>query len=194
MRLVYTDRVSRRLRLAVAGVLCLGVARCTTTESWGTPRYFERVVGIAFAPRGAVVNCRVDAWIDFSAFRRVPLPPSVAADLRARGADVLHGHPLPGAGEGERRRVEWRRGPLSADARRALDFALTGAASAVESSACPGGNAARMRAAVLAGLGRPTTFYTYQFESDTGEVQPEALEFRILDLDEGVLYELVEFN
>jgi hypothetical protein len=192
--LVYTQTVTHRLRLAVAGVLCLAVAGCTAAEPWGTPRYFERVIGVAFAPHGAVVHCRVEAWVDYSAFRRVPLPPSVAADLRQRGADILRGHPLPLAAEGKRRRVEWRQGPLSADARKALDYALTGAASAVESSACPAGNASRMRAAISNALARPTTFHTFQFESDTGEVQPEALEFRILDLGEGVLYELVEFS
>lgn len=186
--------MTRRLRLAVAGVLFLPALGCTAIEPWGTPRYFERVVGVGFAPDAAVVNCRVEVWVDYSAFRRVPLPAAVAADLRQRGADILRGHPLPVAEERERRRFAWRRGPLSVEARKALDFALLGAESAIESSACPAGDAARMRAAVADALGRPTTFHTFQFASDTGEVQPEALEFRILDLDQGVLYELVEFS
>jgi hypothetical protein len=68
---------------------------------------------------------------------RAPLVYTDTVTRRLRLA--VAGVPLPVAAEGERRRVEWRRGPLSADARRAL-------------------------------------------------------EFRTLDLDEGVLYELVEFS
>ena len=41
---------------------------------------------------------------------------------------------------------------------------------------------------------RDTTLYSYQWQSVDGRVLPEALEFRILDLVDGVLHELVNFS
>jgi hypothetical protein len=182
------------MRLLVVSALSVATAACAASAPWGTPRYFERVVGLAFAPDGPIVECRLEWGMDYAAFRRVRLPAAVTTELRRREPDVLRRHPLPLAADDTRRRFEWRRGPLTADARKALDFALSGASSAIEASKCQGVDTARMRTAVANALQRSATYHAFQFESESGEVVPEALEFRILDLDEGVLYELDDFS
>ena len=47
---------------------------------------------------------------------------------------------------------------------------------------------------VEASITKPTTFCTFQYLSPDGRVLAEALEFRILDPIEGVLFELVNFS
>jgi hypothetical protein len=52
-----------------------------------------------------------------------------------------------------------------------------------------------VRELVTRSAAKPTTLHSYQFEAHGGnQVIPEALEFRVLDTQEGVLYELVNFS
>lgn len=178
------------LRLALFSALCAG---CGPTDRWGTPQYFERITGVAFEPAGPSIRCQQETGFDYVAYRQIRLPQSAI--------DVLQGQPSALATfphqldyERERRLALWARTPLSPEAQTALEFALSGAVAAIDESGCGALASADARESVQRALGRQTTFYSYQLKAPAGQVLPEALDFRILDLEAGVLYELVNFS
>lgn len=177
-------------RLAWLAVVC---ASCDPSDQWGTAQYFERLTGVAFVPAGPSIGCRREAGVDYVAYRQVRLPPRAIDTLRGQPS-VLATFPHQLDYERDRRLVLWARTPLSPEAQTALEFALSGAAAAIDGSGCGALASTDARASVLRALERPTTFYSYQLKAPAGEVLPEALDFRVLDLEAGVLYELVNFS
>jgi hypothetical protein len=179
-------------RLAAVALLLVFCASCGP-DRWGTPEYSEQLTGVQFAPDGQVLFCRDEAGLDFAAFVRVPLSKDTVRMLNERAA-AMSNHPRQLDYERDRRLQRWGNGPLSDEARSVLDWALLGAEHAIKESKCGALPGQDVRKAMLEALGRPTTLYSFQYKAIGAEVSPEALEFRILDLEEGVLYELVNFS
>jgi len=96
--------------------------------------------------------------------------------------------------ERERRLARWATGPLNPEAQEALRLALSGAVAAIDESGCGALPSNAARDSVMRAIERPATLYSYQVLAPKGNVRPEALVFRILDLEAGVLYELVNFS
>jgi len=182
------------LSTSLGGVLLVVTCTsCDPADQWGTPPYFERLTGVAFAPEGPSIRCQKESGFDEVAFVQVRLPREAVDRLRARPG-ALSGFPHQLDYERERKLKTWASGPLSAEAQAALDLALAGAALAIEESGCGSVSSAEARESVLRAMERPTTFYTYQYKPVGSEVLAEALDFRVLDLEAGVLYELVNFS
>ena len=184
------------LRLAqctTAALLLAMCAGCDPADRWGTPEYFERPIGVPFAPEGQVVRCQHEGGIHHVAFTRVRLPQHAVDALRSQ-VSALSRFPQQLEHERNRRLRSWAAGPLSTEAQAALELALAGAADAVEKSGCATVVSDDPRQVITGILARPTTFYTYQYSPTGAELSAEALEFRVLDLDAGVLYELVNFS
>lgn len=181
-------------RSVILVALLVSTAACERADRWGTPAYFERLVGHGFTPASAPISCYQGSFVDFVAYKRTALPAELAEALRLTPGS-LERLPEQLADERDRTLRRWSPGPLSAEAREAFEFALAGAMHAVEKSGCRGVVANDVRFAMLRSLERRgTTLYSYQWQSVDGRVLPEALEFRILDLVDGVLHELVNFS
>jgi hypothetical protein len=188
VRVVHTQRVRTILGLALLATAC------SRSETWGTPEYFERIVGVRFEPSAPVIRCQQETGFDHVGFRIVRMPDPTTAYVRAN-ISLLTSHPRQEPYERQRTLVHWSEGPLEGRAREAFEFALLGAEAAVEESACEGMRSRRVRDLVMRSLVKPTTLYSYQFDAHDGDqVIPEALDFRVLDTQEGVLYELVNFS
>jgi hypothetical protein len=184
-------RYSRALlRIALFAALAAG---CEASGQWGTPQYFERITGVAFVPNGRVIRCQQETGFDYVAFRQVRLPQS-AIDILRRQPSMLAAFPHQLEYERERRLARWARVPLGPEAQEALDLALSGAVAAIEESRCGALASIAARESVLRAIERPTTFYSYQLLAPEGQILPEALDFRLLDLEAGVLFELVNFS
>jgi hypothetical protein len=181
------------LRCSGLAFLVLLAAACDRRGTWGTPEYFERIVAVQFTPVAPVIRCQQETGFDYVAFRLVRMPADIAEALEQRSS-VLPSFPEQLAYERERMIQHWTRAELSTEAREALEFALSGATAAVDESRCDGIRADQVRKLVVATLAKPTTWHSYQFKSLDGRVLPEALEFRVLDPIERVLYELVNFS
>jgi len=173
--------------------LLIVTAACDRRDSWGTPEYFETIISLKFMPAARVIRCQHETGFDYVAFRVVRIPVSAAEALRERSS-VLPSFPEQLPYERDRKIQRWTRGELSTEAREALEFALSGAIAAVEESRCDGIRADHVRELVAASIAKPTTWHSYQFKSLDGRVLPEALDFRVLDPVERVLYELVNFS
>jgi hypothetical protein len=180
-------------RAGIVTALVLMLLGCEPADRWGTPEYFERLVGARFVPASPPVRCQHESGLDVVGFKRVRLPLELAETLRRR-PDILAALPRQLPYERERTLRRWTQGPLSAEARDAFELALAGALAAVDRSRCAGVDAEEVRPSVLASLAKSTTLYSYQWKSFDGRVVAEALEFRVLDPVEGMLYELVNFS
>jgi hypothetical protein len=101
-------------------------------------------------------------------------------------------HQLPY--ERERRLQTWTQASLSAEAREAFELAMVGAGQALQDPGCRGINGDDVSTHVAASLRKATTFYTFQYKQVDGRVLAEALDFRVLDLADGILIELVNFS
>jgi hypothetical protein len=178
----------------IALVATLSIATACT-DHWGTPQYFELMLGVPFTPTSPVLRCQSGAGFDYVAFRVVHLPNSVADGFRADSARLAE-FPRQDPDELDRTLHRWTRGDLSREARDALDLAVLGAESAVRESKCEGVLPEQVRKWVTASLARQTSWHSYQFKQVPGDdrVRPEALDFRVLDPVAGVLYELVNFS
>jgi hypothetical protein len=170
---------------AALGAGCAGPAE-------PTPAYVEQLIGVAGLPEGSA-ECIVRAGFDYAAFRRVELPFAVADRLR-RDVSPLLDLPRPDPDDPRLRVRPWIAGPLSSEAQRAFDRALAGAESAIVDTGCRAIGVEEARDAVRRALGRPTTFHSFSYWSDTADVLDEQLDFRILDLEDGVLYELANYH
>jgi hypothetical protein len=170
--------------------LCTG---CESSDQWGTPQYFERITGVAFAPVGSSIRCQQNTGFDYVAYRQVRLPKSAIDTLRAQSS-ALNTFPHQLEYERERRLARWARVPFGPEAQEAFQLALSGAIAAIDKSGCGALPSITARESVLRAIGRPTTFYSYQLLAPEGQVLPQALDFRLLDIDAGVLYELVNFS
>ena len=151
------------------------------------------MTGVAFEPDGPFIHCAQTSGFDVVAFSKVRLPQEAVYQIREQ-PEVLSGFPRKMEYERERKSETWAAGSLSTEAQTALELALVGAVAALDESGCVTVPSAIARQSVLRAVGRPTTFYSYQFKPVESEVVPEALEFRVLDLEDGVLYELVNFS
>jgi hypothetical protein len=178
-------------RLAAAA-LVLALAASCGADRWGTPEYFERLTGVRFAPDGQVVRCQLESGPDVAAFIKVRLSKNTIRMLNEQAASMSN-YPRQLDYERERRLQRWGNNPLSDEGKAILDWALLGADHAIEQSKC-GVSSQEARKAVLQALGRSTTLYSFQYKRVGADAGPEALDFRILDLAEGVLYELVNFS
>jgi len=184
----------RRNRAALQLVLSAALyAGCASSERWGTPQYFERLTGVAFVPVVPPIRCQQESGLDYVAYRQVRLPDAAIHALRGT-ASPLAAFPQQLEYERERRLARWVRAPLVPEAQEALRLALSGAVAAIDESGCRALPSNVARDSVLRALGRKTTFYSYQLLAPEGQVRPEALDFRVLDLDAGVLFELVNFS
>ena len=174
------------------GVLLLACASCADT--WGTPAYFERILSVRFEPEAPVIRCET-AGLDYVAFRVVHVPATTAVTLGAN-PEALGGFPHQAPHEKERILRRWTSGDLTTQAREALDLALSGAEAAVIESNCGAVASTEIRAWVNKSLARGTTLHSYQFQQMSGETRAvaEALEFRIFDPVERLLFELVNFS
>jgi hypothetical protein len=148
---------------------------------------------VRFVPTQPVMRCQDEVGFDFTAFRRVGLPQSAVETLR-NGPKKLATLPRQFPYERDRRLQKWSQSPLSIEAREALEFAMVGAVAAVEHAGCHNIDSDRIRSAVSDSLRKPTTFYMFQYKRVGDQVLPEALDFRILDLADGILFELVNFS
>jgi hypothetical protein len=171
---------------ALVSLIALG---CNGPGEWGTPEYFERIVGVKLTPGAPVVTCADDSGPGVLAFRRVQLPADVADKLR-EGA-VLRGLPQQPSSEQQRKLQQWTHGALSEEARQAFELAVSGAATAIEHSRCRTLKSEQVVQQIRAALAKDTTWYSYGFKSADGRVASDDLEFRILDPIDRVLYELV---
>jgi hypothetical protein len=180
---------SRANQLAVFLLACAGCA-----DAWGTPAYFERILSVQFVPEKPVIRCET-AGIDYVAFRVIHVPATTAVRLGAN-AEALAAFPHQAPHERERILRRWTSGDLSMQAREALDLALSGAEDAVVESNCGAVSSSQIREWVNKSLARPTTLHSYQFRQVSGEtrVVAEALEFRMFDPVERLLFELVNFS
>lgn len=186
----YLSILRTSLRVVLLAGTCLG---CDPADHWGTPQYFERLTGVAFAPAAPPTRCTQTSGLEVAAFIQVRLPQEAVDRFRER-PEALAGFPRQMDYERERKLIPWTRAPLSIEAQTALQLALSGAVAAIDESGCGAVPSAQARESVLPIVSRPSTFYSYQFKPTASEVVPEALEFRVLDLDEGTLYELVSFS
>ena len=181
-------------RTSLALVLLIATCtNCKPADRWGTPAYFERLTGTAFAPDSESIRCQKETGFDVVAFAKVRLPKEALDRLRARTA-LLSEFPHQMDYERDRRLRKWATGALSTEAHEALHLALEGAVASIDETDCGAAPSAQAEASVVRAMGGPMTFYTYQFKPIAGEVVSEALEFRVLDLESGVLYELVNFS
>jgi hypothetical protein len=119
------------------------------------------------------------------------LPSDVAEKVRA---SALQEFPHQLSSQRERKLQRWTSGPLSNEAREALELALSGAITAIEHSRCRTLKPEQIRQQVRASVAKDTSWYSYEFKSADGRVVPDELEFRVLDPIERVLYELVNFS
>jgi hypothetical protein len=179
-------------RLVSFAIFLLACAGCADT--WGTPAYFERILSVQFEPDAPVIRCETTG-LDYVAFRVIHVPATTAVRLGAN-AEALGAFPHQAPHERERILRRWTSGNLSTQAREALDLALSGAEDAVVESNCGGVSSSQIREWLNKSLARPTTLHSYQFQQVSGEtrVVAEALEFRIFDPVEGLLFELVNFS
>ena len=184
-----------RVRIACGVLTLVGsiLPGCGGGDDWGTPAYFERVVGIGFTPAAPVVTCSDDSGPGVLAFHLVQLPVDAADTLRGRGA-ALKELPRPLSSNQQRRLQPWTHGALSDEAREAFELALSGAAAAIEHSRCRTMKSAQIVQQIRASLSRDTTYYSYEFKPVDGRVSSNELEFRVLDPVDRVLYELVNFS
>jgi hypothetical protein len=157
-----------------------------------TAAYVQQLLGVSAAPVISAA-CIDRGGFDYVAFRRVELPVA-AVDALRRDVSVLLELPRPDPGEPHLRVRRWIAGPLSAEAKRAFALALAGAEAAVVDSGCRVTSAEAARQAIWRALARPTTFHSFAYWSDSADVQAEQLDFRILDLEDGVLYELANHS
>ncbi len=178
------------LGLALLATFCPG---CESPGRWGTPEYFEQLTGVAFVPAGPSIRCQQETGFDYVAYRQVRLPQSALDVLRAQSS-ALSTSPHQLDYERERRLVRWARTPLGSEAEKALQLALSGAIAAIDESGCGAIASTAARESVLRAIDRPKTYYSYQLLAPSGEIRAEALDFRVLDLEAGVLYELVNFS
>jgi hypothetical protein len=167
--------------LMLLSVMLLG---CNRREEWGTPEYFERLIGVRFTPATPPVTCSDDSGPGLLAFRLVQLPGDVADKLRGSGA-ALQGFPRQLSSDQQSNVQPWTHGALSTDAREAFDRAVIGAATAIEQSPCRTMKSGEVLRRVRDSLAKETTWHSYERAS------AEALEFRVLDPVDRVLYELV---
>jgi hypothetical protein len=181
-------------RLAVMIWLAVLSTACGQSD-WGTPEYFERQLGLKVIPVEPVIRCQQETGTNYVAFALVHLPPETIDAIRQHPMSLSS---LPASRDAERDRKihHWTPGPLSAEAREALNLALEGGAGAVEKSRCSGILPQQVRDSVMASMARDTTLHAYEFKPVQGEsrVLPNALEFWVLDPAEGVFYELVNFS
>ncbi len=178
------------LSLAMVAVLCAG---CESRDRWGAPEYFERLTGAAFVPAETPIRCQQETGFDYVAYRQVRLPESAVDTLRSQ-ASTLITFPRQLEYERERRLARWARVPLDSEAHKALQLALSGAVAAIDESGCGTIASTVARDSVIRAIGRSTTFYSYQLNAPQGQVLSQALDFRVLDLEAGVLYELANFS
>jgi hypothetical protein len=162
-------------------------------EEWGTPEYFERIVGVKFTPAAPVMRCTDNSVPGVLAFHVVQLPPEVGDLLRDRGA-ALQGFPRQLSSERARKLQPWTHGALSDQAREALELSLTGAATAIEHSTCRTMKSEQVVQQIRSTLARETTWYSYEFKPTEGRVSSDELQFRVLDPIGRVLYELINFS
>ena len=181
------------MRAADAGIAVLvGAMTCASCGSRPpglTGPYLERLLGFSFPVRGEL-ECVNPTGFDYVAYRRIPIPADALSRLRADSAG-LSGRPAALPGQPVELRVRhWKSGPLSPEAQQALAVAFDGARSAIERGDCRGMRSDRALEPLAQALGRGTTYHAYQFWSADGSVQAEELDFRILDLEAGALFEL----
>ncbi len=174
-------------------MLCSIVVLGCKREEWGTPEYFERIVGLKFIPAAPVVTCTDDSVPGSLAFRVVQLPADVGDTLRDRGA-VLQGFPHQLSSERERKMQPWIHGALSDEAREAFELAVSAAATAIEHSSCRTMKSEQVVQQIRSSLAKETTWYSYEFKPTDGRVSSDELEFRVLDPIGRVLYELVKLS
>jgi hypothetical protein len=166
---------------------------CTGQDEWGTPEYFERIVGVKFTPAAPVVTCTDDSVPGVLAFRLVELPADVGDRLRDRG-DVLQGFPRQASSERDLKLQPWTRGALSDQAREAFELAVSGAATAIEHSRCRTMKSEQIVQQIRSSLAKETTWYSYEFKPTDGRISADELQFRVLDPVGRMLYELVNFS
>jgi hypothetical protein len=180
--------------LFAAVTLCSAAAPgCTAREDWGTPDYYERIVGVKLAPAAPPVTCTDDSVPGVLAFRVVQLPPAFGDALRAR-SNALQGLPHQLPSERERKVQPWTHGALSDEARQAFELAITGAATAIEHSSCRTMKSEQVMQQIRSVLAKDSTWYSYEFKAADGKVTTDQLLFRVLDPVGRVLYELVNFS
>ena len=69
------------LRAVLLAATCTS---CDSADQWGTPAYFEKLTGVAFAPDGPSIRCQQASGLDFVAFVQVRLPQEAVDRLQHR--------------------------------------------------------------------------------------------------------------
>ena len=142
----------------------------------------QRLIGTDFTEIGPILHCGKPSGIDFVGFSVVRMSLEDATTIAADPARLMRFPELNQTINGLTL-VRWRSGPLSEEGKRAFELAVEGLVGDCE-------DASKVHEQILVALSKPTTFHSYEFIPINGQVAPEALRFRILDLEGGVLYEL----
>ncbi len=142
----------------------------------------QRLVGTDFAEIGPILQCGKESGIDFVGFSVVRMS---IEDARAIAADPERLMRFPELNQSITglKLVRWRSGPLSEEGKRVFELAVEGLVGDCE-------DAEKVHEQILLALSKTTTFHSYEFLPIDGHVAPEALRFRILDLEGGIVYEL----
>lgn len=156
----------------------------------GTPEHFEWLTGFSFEIEAPVAICHNEGKgdrADGASVALYALPDSVVERLREPGPDFEQ---LPRRLDDEQQRVlvTWRPGPPKETDRKVLFFAMGGARAALRGGCMPE-DPGNLASRIEDSLNRSTTRFAYLYELDERE-RPSYVDLFVLDVDEGVLYEV----
>jgi hypothetical protein len=177
--------------LTAAGIVGLALIMWTPAEDrLGTPEYFERLTGLPIRIREPVVYCRRESFPDISGVWMFHIGPESAKILLDPPASFRN-HPRQLKYEQKRTLVRWLTGELRPEDQRMFDRVMT-VVPFVEGGDCQGAySAVHVAGDIHASIGQPSTHYSYQYKYAE---MLEAVDFRIIDAQAGIIYELVAYH